>query len=133
MHAQGAGQRTCRTRSSSRGCCTQELARLAPVILLLPLLRKWRRGSSCLGLLQGTACKAGAAVTTSLSDEPRVLMQVMRIFQSLPDLRCLYLTGNPVVSKIKNYRKTMIATIPTLNYLDDRPVFPVERRCAEAW
>ena len=62
-----------------------------------------------------------------------MLVQVMRIFQSLPDLRCLYLTGNPVVSKIKNYRKTMIATIPTLNYLDDRPVFPVERRCAEAW
>ena len=85
------------------------------------------------GAEQGTAFRAGGAITTSLFNKPKMWVQVLRIFQSLPDLRCLYVTGNPVVSKIKNYRKTMIATIPTLNYLDDRPVFPVERRCAEAW
>ncbi len=27
----------------------------------------------------------------------------------------------------------MIAAVPTLSYLDDRPVFPLERVCAEAW
>lgn len=58
---------------------------------------------------------------------------VVDVFTSLPNLRCLYLKGNPVVSAVKNYRKTLIARIPSLTYLDDRPVFEIERRCAEAW
>jgi dynein assembly factor 1, axonemal len=58
---------------------------------------------------------------------------IVDVLTQIPDLRCLYLKGNPVVSKIKSYRKTIIAQIPTLTYLDDRPVFPVERKCAEAW
>jgi dynein assembly factor 1, axonemal len=60
-------------------------------------------------------------------------VQVLDVFSNMSDLRCLYLRGNPVVSKVRNYRKTMIATIKSLTYLDDRPVFEVERRCAEAW
>lgn len=51
----------------------------------------------------------------------------------LPELRCLYLKGNPVVSAIPQYRRTLVAALPGLTYLDDRPVFPIERRCAEAW
>lgn len=51
----------------------------------------------------------------------------------MPNLACLYLTGNPFVSNLRNYRKTLIASIPSLTYLDDRPVFDTERRCAEAW
>lgn len=43
------------------------------------------------------------------------------------------LAGNPVVSNAKHYRKSMIASIKTLSYLDDRPVFELERICAEAW
>lgn len=62
-------------------------------------------------------------------DDPDVL----DLFKQLPDLRCLYLSGNPMVSKIKNYRKTVVASLSKLTYLDDRPVFEVERRCAEAW
>ena len=58
---------------------------------------------------------------------------VISIFQQLPQLKCLYLKGNPVVSKVKNYRKTIISTIPNLTYLDDRPVDEQERRCAVAW
>ena len=37
------------------------------------------------------------------------------------------------VSAIPSYRKAVIAALPGLTYLDDRPVFDEERRCAEAW
>jgi len=52
---------------------------------------------------------------------------------SIPALACLYAQGNPIVSQVRQYRKRMIAAVPTLSYLDDRPVFPLERVCAEAW
>lgn len=58
---------------------------------------------------------------------------ILDVLKQIPDLRCLYLKGNPVVSNIKNYRKTLINSIPSLTYLDDRPVFEEERKCAEAW
>ena len=58
---------------------------------------------------------------------------VADIFKQMPELRCLYLKGNPVVTHMKNYRKTMIAAMPKLSYLDDRPVFEAERRTVEAW
>jgi dynein assembly factor 1, axonemal len=38
-----------------------------------------------------------------------------------------------VTRKIDGYRKTLIAKIPTLKYLDDRPVFEEDRRRAEAY
>jgi hypothetical protein len=51
----------------------------------------------------------------------------------LPVLKCLYLKGNPMVSSMRSYRKATIAAIPTLTYLDERPVFEVERLSAEGW
>ena len=51
----------------------------------------------------------------------------------MPNLAVLYLQNNPVVKKIDYYRKTLIAKIPTLKYLDDRPVFEEDRRRAEAF
>ena len=60
-------------------------------------------------------------------------VDVLDVLKQMPNLSCLYLQGNPVVSKIKNYRKTLIASLPNLRYLDDRPVFENDRRCAEAF
>lgn len=51
----------------------------------------------------------------------------------MPNLKVLYLQNNEIVKKIPSYRKTVIAKIPTLMYLDDRPVFEEDRRHAEAY
>ncbi|KAK3742368.1 hypothetical protein QZH41_019296 [Actinostola sp. cb2023] len=58
---------------------------------------------------------------------------VIDVFAEMSNLHVLNLMGNPVIKKIKNYRKNMIIKIKNLRYLDDRPVFPRERACAEAW
>ncbi len=55
------------------------------------------------------------------------------LLEKMVDLRVLYLKGNPIISNIKDYRRTVIGRIKTLTYLDDRPVFPEERRCVNAW
>ncbi|KOC67289.1 Dynein assembly factor 1, axonemal [Habropoda laboriosa] len=49
------------------------------------------------------------------------------------ELRVISLMGNPVLKTIQLYRKTMILKCKNLKYLDDRPVFPRDRACAEAW
>jgi len=63
-------------------------------------------------------------------DDPACLEEV---FMKMPELRVLYLKGNPVVKKIPNYRKKLIASMPNLRYLDDRPVFPEDARYANAF
>jgi len=51
----------------------------------------------------------------------------------MPQLKVLYMKGNPCVKKIYAYRKATIATLPRLTYLDDRPVFKDDRRTSEAF
>lgn len=82
-----------------------------------------------IGLLE---CPSIAVVDLSDNyiDDPEILPQVLA---KMPKLSVLYLQGNPVTKLIKNYRKVLITSIPTLKYLDDRPVFEDDRRAAEAF
>uniref|UniRef100_A0A8C7GW03 Dynein axonemal assembly factor 1 n=1 Tax=Oncorhynchus kisutch TaxID=8019 RepID=A0A8C7GW03_ONCKI len=65
----------------------------------------------------------------NLLDDPDILT----VLERMPELRVLNLMGNEVIKKIPYYRKTMIIHLKQLTYLDDRPVFPKDRACAEAW
>eukprot|EP00758_Cryptobia_borreli_P005094 Tbor_TRINITY_DN4730_c0_g1::TRINITY_DN4730_c0_g1_i1::g.16962::m.16962/K19750/DNAAF1, LRRC50, ODA7; dynein assembly factor 1, axonemal len=60
-------------------------------------------------------------------------LSVVSFFKNMPVLGVLYLQGNGLVHTLKNYRKNMVANLQLLTYLDERPVFPEERRATEAW
>ena len=53
----------------------------------------------------------------------------------MPKLKVVYMQNNEICKGkiIPGYRKTTIAKIRTLTYLDDRPVFMEDRRHAEAY
>ena len=69
-------------------------------------------------------------ISDNYIEDPAILPEIL---EKMPHLSVLYLMGNPVCKKIPNYRKTLITKIPTLKYLDDKPVFEEDRRFAEAW
>ncbi|XP_052744832.1 uncharacterized protein LOC112051960 [Bicyclus anynana] len=58
---------------------------------------------------------------------------IVDVLADMALLKVLVLTGNPVVRKIPAYRKTLTLRLKELLNLDNRPVFPRDRACAEAW
>ncbi|CAK1594772.1 unnamed protein product [Parnassius mnemosyne] len=58
---------------------------------------------------------------------------IVDILADMAILKVLVLTGNPVVRNIPAYRKTLTLRLKELLNLDNRPVFPRDRACAEAW
>lgn len=67
-------------------------------------------------------------VSHNLIEDPETLT----ILKSVPMLKALRITGNPVVSSTRSFRKTYIAALPQLSFLD-RPIFPIERAAVSAW
>ncbi|CAL4157962.1 unnamed protein product, partial [Meganyctiphanes norvegica] len=58
---------------------------------------------------------------------------LVQLLGGMPAVRVIQLMSNPVMRQVKAYRNTMIVTCKQLTYLDERPVFPVDRAAADAW
>lgn len=58
---------------------------------------------------------------------------VLQVLENMNNLKALYLSGNPCVRTITNYRRTVLSRCKKLLHLDDRPVFDDERRLVTAW
>lgn len=69
-------------------------------------------------------------ISDNYLSDPQILDEIL---VKMPNLAVLYCQGNDFIKNISHYRKTLIAKIPTLKYLDDRPVFEEDRRRAEAF
>eukprot|EP00397_Hematodinium_sp_SG-2012_P032712 GEMP01034854.1.p1 GENE.GEMP01034854.1~~GEMP01034854.1.p1 ORF type:complete len:424 (+),score=108.49 GEMP01034854.1:95-1366(+) len=59
--------------------------------------------------------------------------EAITFFARMQPLRQLKYSRNPGARHICNYRQRIINELPHLSYLDDRPVFEVERVSAKAW
>lgn len=73
-----------------------------------------------------------AAVAEAVGDADRA-PTVLTILARMTGLSALYLKGNPLCRSTRNYRKVVLTMLPALTYLDDRPIFEVERVGTDAW
>lgn len=106
-------------------CCSEVL----PVLNTFNISHNQLRDVAGLDILR--RCENVSILDLSFNKIDDIMM--VKVLGSMPSLHVLTLTGNPVVSAITNYRKTMILECKSLTYLDSRPVFPRDRACAQAW
>ncbi len=109
----------------------EKIENLAPLTQLNTLLLSGNRISSFSDLSGVLECPSISVL--DLSKNKLADPKILEILKSMPNLKVLYLKDNPIVKEIQNYRKTLISSIKSLTYLDDRPVFDEERRMVEAW
>nr|XP_044250928.1 dynein axonemal assembly factor 1 homolog [Drosophila takahashii] len=102
---------------------------ILPVLNTLNISSNYLKDSESLSDL--VQCKALSVLDLSNNRIDDIL--IVKVFEQMPSLRVLVLQGNPVVSRLPQYRKTLILSCKELTYLDSRPVFPRDRACAEAW
>ena len=90
-------------------------------------------GQTCVeslaGLLEVPSIRTLDISLNNIND-PEVLPEIL---MKMPNLAVLTCKGNDFCQNIENFRKTLIAKIPTLEYLNERPVLPEDRRLAEAF
>lgn len=110
---------------SLENCCSSVL----PVLNTLNISHNQLRNVESLEILK--RCDNVSILDLSFNKIDDIM--VVKVLSEMPTLHVLTLTGNPIVSQITNYRKTMILECKSLTYLDSRPVFPRDRACAEAW
>jgi len=68
-----------------------------------------------------------------LSNEKCPIDSLLELLSTLKSLKVLYLKGNDLVNQVSQYRKKIISSLPSLTYLDDRPIFDEEKRLILAW
>ncbi|XP_001356097.4 dynein assembly factor 1, axonemal homolog [Drosophila pseudoobscura] len=102
---------------------------ILPVLNTLNITSNYLTDSVSLAAL--VECKTLSVLDLSNNRIDDIL--IVKIFEQMPSLKVLVLQGNPVVSRLPQYRKTLILACKELTYLDSRPVFPRDRACAEAW
>jgi dynein assembly factor 1, axonemal len=111
--------------------CVEKIENLGNLPKLETLMLSHNRLETKEDLEQVVECQA---VTTLDVQHNRIDdVGVLDVLVQMKNLRAVYLQGNPVVKKIKYYRKKMTVLLPDLRYLDDRPVFPDDRLRAEAF
>jgi len=59
--------------------------------------------------------------------------KVMDFFKTLDTLKQLKFFGNPACPSIAHFRQKITNALPELTYLDDRPIFEVDKVGSQAW
>ncbi|KAG7388288.1 Peroxisomal membrane signal receptor PTS1 [Phytophthora pseudosyringae] len=108
----------------------QSLAGLAQLPNLLSLNASRNRLSTSADLQELAQCPLlnNIDISHNLIEDPGTLT----VLKAVRMLKALRVTGNPVVSSTRSFRKTYIAALPHLSFLD-RPIFPIERASVTAW
>ncbi|KAL3662462.1 hypothetical protein V7S43_012318 [Phytophthora oleae] len=108
----------------------QSLAGLAQLPNLFSLNASRNRLTTSADLQELTLCPLlnNIDISHNLIEDPDTLT----VLKAVPMLKALRITGNPVVSSTRSFRKTYIAALPHLSFLD-RPIFPIERASVTAW